>query len=279
MNTSKEMYEKRISQLENSIKILAEEKAGLAAENSRLIKELNYFSSQASSPAIDEGLPEDMKKMIAGFTHDLKNQNSKLSIFLSTAFRKIQDEDLAVVFKRSQYTVKRIESILEAMRNALKLGQLQKARIDIVALVKESIEMVGDTSSPGITICYESGFDQPIHVLGNKGQLKVTILGILDNAVEAMKSNGTLTVKLGELRKSNRHMIELVIQDTGSGIPSRNLERVFDLRFSTKRSGWGLGLHLAKQAVEDMGGDIRLDSEEGVGTIVSIMLPIVDVKD
>jgi signal transduction histidine kinase len=276
MNTSKEMYEKRISQLENSIKILAEEKAGLATENSRLIKELDYYSSRTSSPAIDEVLPEDMKKMIAGFTHDLKNQNSKLSILLSTAFRKIQDENLAVVFKRSQYTVKRIESILEAMRNALKLGQLQKAPVDIVALVKESIEMVGDTSSPGITICYESGFDQPIHVLGNKGQLKVTILGILDNAVEAMKSTGTLTVKLGELRKSNRHMIELVIQDTGSGIPSRNLERVFDLRFSTKRSGWGLGLHLAKQAVEDMGGEIRLDSEEGVGTTVSIMLPIVD---
>jgi signal transduction histidine kinase len=74
-------------------------------------------------------------------------------------------------------------------------------------------------------------------------------------------------------------MVEIVIQDTGSGIPSRNLERVFDLRFSTKRAGWGLGLHLAKQAVEDMDGEIRLDSEEGVGTTVSIMLPIEDVKD
>ena len=279
MNISKENYEKRINQLEDGIRILAGEKAELAAKNSRLIKELNYFSSQTSSSAIDEALPEDMKKMIAGFTHDLKNQNSKLSTFLSTALRKIQDEDLAAVFKRSQYTVKRIESILEAMRNALKLGQLQKAPVDIVALVKESIEIVDDTSSPGINICYESEIDQPIHVLGNKGQLKVTMLGILDNAIEAMKSTGTLTVKLGELRKSNHHVVEIVIQDTGSGIPSRNLERVFDSRFSTKRAGWGLGLHLAKQAVEDMGGEIRLDSEEGVGTTVSIMLPIIDVKD
>ena len=269
---------KRITQLENSIKILVGEKAELAAENSRLKKELDYYSSRTSSPSIDEGLPEDIRKMIAGFTHDLKNQNSKLSTILSTAFRKIQDENLAVVFKRSQYTVKRIESILEAMRNALKLGQVQKAPVDIVALVKESIEIVDDTSSPGINICYDSEFDQPIHVLGNKGQLKVTILGILDNAVESMKSTGTLTVKLGELRKSNQHMLELVIQDTGSGIPSRNMERVFDLRFSTKRAGWGLGLHLAKQAIEDMGGDIRLDSEEGVGTTVSIILPIADIK-
>ena len=279
MNTSKENYEKRITQLENSIKILAEEKAELAAENSRLKKEIDYYSSRTSSPSIDEDLPEDIRKMIAGFTHDLKNQNSKLSTILSTAFRKIQDEKMAVVFKRSQYTVKRIESILEAMRNALKLGQVQKGPVDVVALVKESIEIVGDTSSPGIKISYESEFDQPVHVLGNKGQLKVTILGILDNAVEAMKSTGILTVKLCESQKSNQHMVELVIQDTGSGILSRNLERVFDLRFSTKRAGWGLGLHLAKQAVEDIGGEIRLDSEEGVGTTVSIMLPIIDVKD
>ncbi|NIA11802.1 MAG: hypothetical protein GWP10_19275 [Nitrospiraceae bacterium] len=270
---------KRITQLENSIRILAGEKAELAAENSSLKKELDYYSSQINSPVIGEALPEDIKKMIAGFTHDLKNQNSKLSTILSNAFRKIQDENLALVFKRSQYTIKRIESILEAMRNALKLGQVQKAPIDIVALVEESIEIVRDTSSPGIKISHESEIDQPVHVLGNKGQLKVTILGILDNAVEAMKSTGTLTVKLGELRKSKRHMVELVIQDTGSGIPSRNLERVFDLRFSTKRAGWGLGLHLAKQAVEDMGGEIRLDSEEGIGTTVSIMLPIVDVKE
>ncbi len=104
---------------------------------------------------------------------------------------------------------------------------------------------------------------------GDETKLKTAFRNIITNAVEAIAGKGTITVRV---RRGPDGLI-VAIRDDGPGISWETLERVFDPYFSTKDSGTGLGLPIAKKIVEDLGGTIRVTSNPGGGTTVTIVLP------
>jgi len=99
--------------------------------------------------------------------------------------------------------------------------------------------------------------------------LKQLYLNLILNALEAMPQGGHLAVRLAE--QSGR--IEIGIADDGAGIPAATLKRLGSPFFTTKAGGSGLGLFLARRLVESAGGELRLQSEAGRGTTVTVRLP------
>jgi two-component system sensor histidine kinase AtoS len=97
------------------------------------------------------------------------------------------------------------------------------------------------------------------------------LTNIIENALHAMPGDGTLTIT-GTLRADNR--VELTIRDTGVGMDAAALERIFEPYFSTRASGTGLGLTIAKRNVELNGGTVTVESEKGIGTAVRIVFPV-----
>jgi two-component system sensor histidine kinase HydH len=93
---------------------------------------------------------------------------------------------------------------------------------------------------------------------------------MMENALHAMPGGGTLTIKAEVVDA----MIRLAVADTGSGMDPEALRRIFEPYFSTKATGTGLGLTIAKRNVELQGGRIHVYSELGKGTTVVIELPI-----
>jgi signal transduction histidine kinase len=92
-----------------------------------------------------------------------------------------------------------------------------------------------------------------------------------------MGEHGTLRVstELPKTRRpAERRRVAIKIQDTGRGIPIRYLERLFEPYFSLRPGGTGLGMCIAKRIVDDHNGTIAVESTEGVGTTVTIMLPV-----
>lgn len=264
-------------QLESSLKQLISEKTALITENSNLLKELNFFRSLDEDQSAVKELPEDLRKILAGFVHDLKNRIT----FLSTSIKLIQegivDNELPVYLSKLRASIQRMEYSVETMRHALKLGQVPKVPIEIDNIIKKAIDLTKLTSPADIKILYHPDIDQPLKILGNKNELMIVVIGIIENGLQSMRKEeqGTLNIQLRKLSEGYKQpMVELTIDDTGRGIPVENLERVFDVRFSTKRDGWGLGLYLAKGIVENMEGRIFVKSKEGVGTSVVIVLPI-----
>jgi len=102
---------------------------------------------------------------------------------------------------------------------------------------------------------------------------------VIQNAIEAMtESGGTLSVSVTAMVKSasGTDKVRVEFRDTGNGISSSMISRIFDPFFTTKPSGTGLGLSICHEFVRAHGGEIQVESAEGDGTSVRIILPVRD---
>jgi signal transduction histidine kinase len=100
------------------------------------------------------------------------------------------------------------------------------------------------------------------------------LTNLVENALFAMPGGGTLTVSTRRQAVNGRLSLVVAVSDTGAGMDKDALARLFEPYFSTKATGTGLGLTIAKRNVELSGGTIQVESERGIGTTVTIMLPI-----
>jgi signal transduction histidine kinase len=121
------------------------------------------------------------------------------------------------------------------------------------------------------TVLLAHKFDPDVPVIrGDPDQLRQVFWNLLLNAVEVMR-------KGGELRVETRHAapaVEITVHDTGPGIPPSVLPRIFEPFFTTRAAGTGLGLAIVRRIVEEHGGHITVNSEQGVGTCFTLSLAV-----
>jgi signal transduction histidine kinase len=106
-------------------------------------------------------------------------------------------------------------------------------------------------------------------LLGDPEKLKQVVLNLVMNALEAMKDGGKLRVRV----VAQGENAVLSIEDTGPGIEPAVIAQVFEPFFTTKEAGTGLGLSIVRKIVDQHRGEVRIESERGVGTRAIVMLP------
>ena len=104
-------------------------------------------------------------------------------------------------------------------------------------------------------------------------QLQQALLGVVENALDAMPEGGTLTVRTERSETAAGPGVRVTIQDTGEGMPPDRLARVFDAFFTTKARGTGLGLAITRRIVVAHHGTVDVSSAPAHGTIFTIVLP------
>jgi len=144
---------------------------------------------------------------------------------------------------------------------------------DLNRLVDESLLLIAKPSGKQITFNTVLTPDLPLLEL-DKGQIKQVVLNLLINAIQAIDSQGEISIRTCLEEGS----ILLTVSDTGCGIPPADLERIFDPFFSSKPSGTGLGLPVALRIVERHHGQLELSSRPGQGTVASLRLTIPEIK-
>jgi signal transduction histidine kinase len=105
-------------------------------------------------------------------------------------------------------------------------------------------------------------------------QLKEVLVNLIINACEAMEGGGTITIREEIERKGKDSVARIRVMDTGPGIPRVLQGKVMQPFFTTKDEGTGLGLSIAARILEEHGGSLELDSEEGRGAAFTITLPL-----
>ena len=179
----------------------------------------------------------------------------------------------------------RAKSLVERILAFSRGGTGERVPVHVPTMVDEALDSVAASLPPGVrlerTLC--SG---DAGVLGDPTQIHQVVMNLCANAVQAMKSDGVLTVacevvELGEPRTvatstlAAGRYVRLLVRDTGSGIAPAVLERIFDPFFTTKEVGvgTGLGLSLVHGIVTDFGGGIAVESRLGQGSSFTVYLP------
>jgi signal transduction histidine kinase len=167
---------------------------------------------------------------------------------------------------------KRLSRIIEQFLTLAKPSKLELNLIDINKTIQEILALVQQQAQEN-RIVIECDLDPPSGVLyGDEDQIKQVILNIILNAFVAMPDGGKLNVK-------TQHMPEYVkieIADSGAGIPEEIQDKIFDLYFTTKKDGGGVGLSVCKNIIKAHDGRIEFESERGKGTVFIIHLPLKD---
>lgn len=183
---------------------------------------------------------------------------------------------------------------LEKIKNAALQGQdltmrllsfvrkekIQESVKNIAVAVDDAVRLV-ETSLPGNIIIKRIYGDLDISVKMDHNQLVQAFVNVLNNAREAMPNGGEILVKLKDVKDDDTAKIDMCqvqVCDTGKGIKSNLLHRVFDPFFTSKPIGehTGLGLSTSLGIIENHGGHISINSTEGSGTEVDIFLPVAD---
>ena len=107
-------------------------------------------------------------------------------------------------------------------------------------------------------------------VHGDAAKLRQAFLNLAINACQAMPDGGTLRLSCAP---ASRHRVEVRVEDTGVGIPPENLGKIFDLYFTTKDDGTGIGLSMVYRIIQMHDGDVEVESTPGRGTTFRVLLP------
>jgi signal transduction histidine kinase len=143
--------------------------------------------------------------------------------------------------------------------------------VDLPAIVAEVFKMI-DTEARASNVTLESTVEPGLScVEADATMLRQALLNLVKNAIQAMPSGGRLKASLHSGRDGR---VELRLEDTGVGIPPEHLEKIFDLYFTTKEGGTGIGLSLVYRTIQLHHGDVDVESTPGKGSSFVIKLPV-----
>ncbi|HZT77775.1 MAG TPA: ATP-binding protein [Vicinamibacterales bacterium] len=143
---------------------------------------------------------------------------------------------------------------------------------DLAALIQEAVEPYRTGLAGRITIVVDAAPDLPV-VSVDRTLFARALINVIENALHAMPGRGTLTITSRGATLNEQRVVVVEVSDTGVGMDADALAKIFEPYFSTKATGTGLGLTIAKRNVELNGGTIAVSSQRGVGTTVTVVLP------
>jgi len=171
--------------------------------------------------------------------------------------------------------VERLNRVISELLEIARPSDIKPRSTDISFLLNTSLRLVqqeAEAAKVRIETIIAPGV--PPFLL-DPDRLTQALLNLYINAIQAMPEGGLLTVSAGESAAG----LELVVSDSGAGIPDEALRKIFDPYYTSKNTGTGLGLAVVQKVVEAHGGTIRVQSDPGRGTRFTITLPSMEQEE
>lgn len=213
-----------------------------------------------------------MGELAAGVAHEIKNPLNAIGITsqrLAKEFTPVDGEDeYREMIKTIKSEVERVSSIINQFLTYARPQKVILKQTDAAALISDVYNIFYSRSiKDNIRFTAEPA---KAFILADYSMLKQALINIVQNAFEAVSSSGSIIITSSV---ENRSLL-ICISDDGPGIPDKNKTRIFNLYFTTKVSGSGLGLSIVNQVIADHNGTITIDSVPGKGTKFNINIPL-----
>jgi two-component system NtrC family sensor kinase len=218
--------------------------------------------------------------LTAGVAHELNNPINNLMLTAASLQDDYGELDDAERLDMASDLVRESERARDIVRNLLDFAREREVELeplDVEEIITETLQLAANQIKLSkVKVKGEVEENLPA-VHGDRHQLTQVFLNLVLNALDAMPEGGTLTISVE--KSADRGSVAVRLTDTGVGIPEENLTSIFAPFFSTKKhaKGTGLGLSVSLGIIKQHGGDIRVESQPGVGTTFTVCLPIAPV--
>jgi signal transduction histidine kinase len=246
-------------------------------ENQLLVQQLIQASSvirEMEEKVYNESRKQTVGKvMVAGLLHDLRNPLAVISSCAQSCLEE-QEEDAPIREKLQMImeNVKKANDLSKIFLDHTRTSVLDYRPVNINKTLLVMWKMSELQSAPS-KVKFAADLDKALpEITGSQENLERVFLNLFMNAIHAVSGKGQVSIKTRFLSLEKR--VEIKITDNGPGIPEEQRKRIFDPFYTTKEQGTGLGLNISQSLVLQHGGEIRIDSEVGQGTTVSIKLPV-----
>lgn len=257
-------------------------------------RNLAYLSRMQSTVAYSRKLVA-LGRLTAGIAHEVKNPLNAMMIHLELLRTKIRAAALAgsreaVVsgpglaevrpgraesgalehVEIIESEVRRLDEVVQGFLKFTRPEDLRLQPVRVATVFEEILPVVApEAQSNGVKVVVECPSSVP-SVNGDASMLRQAFLNLAINACQAMPAGGSLRLVCGPIA---RDRVQIRFEDTGIGIPPENLSRIFDLYFTTKDHGTGIGLSMVYRIVQLHDGEIEVESTPGRGTTFRVVLP------
>jgi two-component system, NtrC family, sensor histidine kinase HydH len=214
-------------------------------------------------------------RMATQVAHELKNPLAGILLYASHLEHRATrggDAESAETARKISVAVERLGAVVAEITAFGRPPELHRAPVSLPPLLDECLAFArARQGGDGVEIAREYDEACP-EALVDARELRKAFLNLILNGLEALEGAGRLTIRIDY--NPDRHGISVTIEDTGVGMTEETLSRVFDMFFTTKPQGTGLGMAIARSVIARHGGDLRLQSAAGRGTRAVVRLPV-----
>jgi len=236
------------------IEVLANQ-AAISLDHTRSYEKITADLEAAENQLSRSQRLASLGTLMAGVTHEIRNP---LTVIRAETERLKDHPEFRDLVLRH---VDRIAGIVQRMLSMAKEKPKEESEVNLNEAIESALQLV---SLKNVKVI--KAFQAVPLVKGVQGEIEEVFMNLIQNATESMQGNGTLTLKT--YVEEGRVIAE--VTDTGKGIPEELREKIFDPFFSTRHEGTGLGLSIVYRIIKEMGGDIKIVSEEGKWTTFKV---------
>jgi two-component system sensor histidine kinase HydH len=215
-------------------------------------------------------------KLAGGVAHEIRNPLSSIKGFATYFAKRYENEPDDA--ETAQIMVEEVERINRSITQLLEFAKpmaVEEKLVELNPLIRHSLKLVSHDLEKK-EIRSEIRFNTRLErIKTDPDRINQVLLNLYMNAVNAMDAlddgEGRLVVEVADNKEEDR--VEIRVTDNGCGIEAKDLEEIFDPYFTTRPEGTGLGLSIVHRIVENLGGEIRVESEAGKGTCFIVRLP------
>jgi signal transduction histidine kinase len=247
-----------------------EDSAGRFLGAMLVARNLGYLSRVQSTLNYSRKLAA-LGRLMAGVAHEVKNPLNAMTIHLELLKRKLGentavDKHVAVIGSE----IRRLDEVILGFLKFARPDELKLQPVQLTALVSDVVTTVSPEAQRNkVAVKVDCPATLP-QINADPGMLRQALLNLALNACQAMPDGGTLRIAC---RATPRRKVEIDVEDTGVGIPPEDLSRIFDLYFTTKEKGSGIGLSMVYRIVQLHDGDVEVQSTPGRGTRFRLIFP------
>lgn len=216
-----------------------------------------------------------MGRLVAGVAHEVRNPLFGISSIGQIFERELTNPAHIELVQALLSEARRLNQLVDELLLYGRPVQLKPFACDLRKLWQEVLDANRqEIQEMNVRTAVDDAGSIP-RVLADPHQMRQVFLNLLRNALEASPRGSTISARF---LIADRYLV-FELRDEGEGIPGENQDKVFDLFFTTKHRGTGLGLAICRKIVEDHGGDIKIESDAGAGSRVTVRLPYRRVSD